>query len=310
VIGGGGFIGKHLVKALLNQGRAVTVIDREPAPAKELPPGARYLAGDYGDGDFLRGALSGVDEVVDLAYASVPKTSFEDPCDDLLNNVPRSLNLFEVASSLPVRKIVIVSSGGTVYGRAVYLPIKEEHPTNPVSPYGITKLAIEKYAWMYHALKGLPVVCLRPGNAYGEGQKPFMDQGIVATAMASMLEGREISIFGKESTVRDFVHVGDIAAAIVLALDRCRPGECYNVGTGIGTSISKILSLIASIAGPDAATLRVKVMPSRRYDVPANVLDSFKFCNATGWSAKVLLPEGLELTWKHFQGRYKGCPKV
>lgn len=310
VIGGSGFIGEHLVRILLNQGRRVTVIGRNRLPSRQLPPEARYISGDYGDSNFLRSVFNNADEVVDLAYASVPKTSFEDPFNDILNNIPPSVNLFEVASSLPIKKIIIVSSGGTVYGKALDLPITEIHPTNPISPYGITKLAIEKYAHMYHVFKGLPVVCLRPANAFGEGQKPFIEQGFVATALASLLEGREINIFGEHGTIRDFIYVKDIAMGIAAALDHCVLGECYNIGTGIGTSTLDILNMIATITKSEDVKLHVSVLPARQYDVPINVLDSSKFRKVTGWFPKVSLPEGLELTWKHFKEHYKRCLPV
>ncbi|MBU4289009.1 MAG: NAD-dependent epimerase/dehydratase family protein [Proteobacteria bacterium] len=304
VTGGSGFIGHHLVRILDGQGKTLTVIGRNRLPSRTLPSGVRYIAGDYGDHYFLRGVLNDVDEIIDLAYASVPKTSFEDPVKDILNNLPPSVNLFEVASSLPIKKIVIVSSGGTVYGRAVDLPISEDHPTDPISPYGITKLAVEKYARMYHALKGLPVVCVRPANAFGEGQKPFIGQGFVATAIASALEGREINIFGEQGTIRDLVYVKDVAAGIAAALNHCPPGECYNIGSGIGRNNLEILEMLAAIAKSRDIVLRVKVLPSRLYDVPANVLDSSKLQNKTGWFPKVSLMKGLELTWKYFEEHY------
>lgn len=304
VIGGSGFIGHHLVRILDGQGKTLTVIGRNRLPSRTLPSGVRYIAGDYGDHYFLRGVLNDVDEIIDLAYASVPKTSFEDPVKDILNNLPPSVNLFEVASSLQIKKIVIVSSGGTIYGRAVDLPISEDHPTNPISPYGITKLAVEKYARMYHALKGLPVVCVRPANAFGEGQKPFIGQGFVATAIASALEGREINIFGEQGTIRDLVYVKDVADGIAAALNHCPPGECYNIGSGIGRSNREILEMLSTIAKSRDIVLRVKVLPSRLYDVPANVLDSSKLQNETGWFPKVSLMQGLELTWTYFEEHY------
>ena len=304
VIGGSGFIGHHLVEILARQGKCLTVIGRKPAPSRRLPPETRYLAGDYGDPSFLRQAFSDVDEIIDLAYTSVPKTSFEDPIKDILSNLPASVNLFEVASFFSIKKIVIVSSGGTVYGNAVNLPIKEDHPTNPISPYGITKLAVEKYARLYHVLKGLPIVCVRPGNAFGEGQKPFVEQGFVATAIASILEKRDINIFGKEGTIRDFIYVKDVANGIASGLN-CRPGECYNIGTGIGTKTQKVLEILASIAKSKDVLSRVKILPSRKYDVPANILDSSKLTSETGWTPKVPLREGLELTWKYFEENYR-----
>lgn len=304
VIGGSGFIGHHLVQILASQGKDLIVIGRNRLPSRTLPFGVRYIAGDYGDQSFLRGALNDVDEIVDLAYTSVPKTSFEDPIKDILNNLPSSVNLFEVASSLSIKKLVIVSSGGTVYGKAVKLPISEDQPTEPISPYGITKLAVEKYARMYHVLKSLPILCVRPANAYGEGQKPFAGQGFVATAIASALEGREINIFGEQGVVRDLIYVKDVASGIAAALNHCQVGECYNIGSGIGRSNQEIIEMLAIIAKSRGIVLTVKVLPSRLYDVPANVLDSSKLQNETGWFSKTSLMAGLELTWKYFEEHY------
>ncbi len=305
IIGGSGFIGHHLVEILASQGKDLIVIGRNPLPSRTMPSGVRYISGDYGDKSFLRKVLKDVDEIVDFAYASVPKTSFEDPVKDILSNLPSSVNLFEVASSLPIKKLVIVSSGGTVYGKAAKVPIREDHPTDPISPYGITKLAVEKYALMYHALKGLPVVCVRPANAFGEGQKPFSGQGFVATAIASALEGREIIIYGEQGVVRDFVYVKDVARGIAAALNYCPAGECYNIGSGIGTNNLEIINMIATIAKSRDIVLRVNVLPSRQYDVPVNVLDISKLRNETNWFPNIFLKEGLELTWNYFEKHYK-----
>lgn len=304
VIGGSGFIGQHLVQLLASQGKDLIVIGRNRLPSRTLPSGVRYIAGDYGDQSFLREVLVDVDEIIDFAYSSVPKTSFEDPVKDILNNLPSAVNLFEVASSLLIKKLVFVSSGGTVYGKAVKLPISEDHPTEPISPYGITKLAVEKYARMYHVLKGLSVVCVRPANAYGEGQIPYTGQGFVATAIASALEGREISMFGEQGVVRDLVYVKDVASGIAAAMKYCPAGECYNIGSGIGRSNQEIIEMLATIAKSKDIKLRVKVLPSRQYDVPANVLDSSKLQKQTGWFPNMSLMTGLEQTWKFFKEHY------
>jgi len=304
IIGGSGFIGHHLVQILANQGKKLIVIGRSHEPIRNLPKGVRYFAGDYGDKSFLRRVLVDVDEIVDLAYASVPKTSFEDPVKDILNNLPSSVNLFEVACSLPIKKLVIVSSGGTVYGKAVKLPISEDHTTKPISPYGITKLAVENYAFMYHALKGLPVVCVRPANAFGEGQKPFTGQGFVATAIASAIEGREINIFGEQSVIRDLIYVTDVANGIAAALNYCTIGECYNIGSGLGSNNQEIIDMIATIAKSRKIEVHLKVLPSRKFDVPANVLDSSKLQNETGWVPNISLLQGLEQTWRYFEKYY------
>lgn len=304
IIGGTGFIGHHVVQLLASQGKSITVIGRSPLPCRKLPPKVQYVAGDYGNLNFLAGILKNVDEIIDLAYTSVPKTSFENPVKDILGNLPASVNLFEAASCFPIKKIVILSSGGTVYGNPDNLPIREDHPTNPISPYGITKLAVEKYAMMYHKIKGLPIVCVRPGNAFGEGQKPFAGQGFVATAIASILEKREINIFGGHGTIRDFVYVKDIAQAIAATLN-CPSGECYNIGSGIGKSNQAIIEMLASITKSQDVLSHVKILPSRKYDVSVNILDSTKLHKETGWTPKVSLEKGLKLTWEHFRKYHK-----
>ncbi len=304
VIGGCGFIGHHVVELLARQKKAITVIGRNPHPTRKLPPKVRYIAGDYGNPKLLSETFKNVDQIIDLAYTSVPKTSFDNPVKDILGNLPASVNLLEVASLFPIKKIIIVSSGGTIYGNADNLPIREDHPTNPISPYGITKLAVEKYAMMYHKIKGLPIVCVRPGNAFGEGQKPFVGQGFVATAIGSILEKREINIFGGHGTIRDFIYVKDLASAIVAALN-CPSGECYNIGTGIGQSNQAIIEMLASITKSKDILSQIKILPARKFDVAVNILDSSKLHKETGWTPKVSLEKGLKLTWEHFKKHHK-----
>jgi UDP-glucose 4-epimerase len=187
-----------------------------------------------------------------------------------------------------------------VYGHARSLPIKEDHPTDPVSPYGITKLAVEKYALMYWKTSSLPVVCVRPGNGYGEGQRAFAGQGFIATAIASVLEQRELSLFGESGTIRDYIHVADLAHAIVAALDRGKAGECYNIGTGIGRSNREILEALARLCRPMGLEPIVRVLPARPFDVAANVLDSTKLRVDTEWSPMVSFEVGLTRTWEWF----------
>lgn len=300
VIGGNGFLGSYVVPLLEKSGRTVSVIGIEQGPASHLSEKVQYITGDYNNTDMLRTALIGVDEIIDLAYSTVPKTSFDDPVNDIIFNLPATVNLLEVASLLPLKKIIILSSGGAVYGRAITVPITEEHSTNPISPYGITKLSIEKYCMMYREWKSVPVICVRPGNAYGEGQRPFAEQGFIATVIASILSNQEINIFGTSGTIRDYIHAYDVARGIVAALELGSAGSIYNIGTGVGRNNINVLDVITPLAKASGYEIKFKQMPFRIFDVPVNVLDSSKLMNETGWNITVSFNEGIRRTWDWF----------
>lgn len=293
VIGGGGFIGRAVVDELLGLGRKVVVVGRREVPQEALPAGVEYVVNDGRD-ELLRRVLRRADEVVDLAYATVPQTSFQDPVHDILHNLPAAVRLLELAAEASLRKFVWISSGGTVYGRSAAAAQDEEHPTNPISPYGITKLAIEKYARLFYETRGLPIVCVRPSNPFGEGQRAYSGQGFVGTAIASVLDGKPLSLFGENGTVRDYLHVRDVARGIVAALLHGRAGEVYNIGSGQGLSNREVLEALAALAG---APIAVQVLPERPFDVPLNVLDSRKLTAHTGWRPALSFAEALAQTW-------------
>jgi UDP-glucose 4-epimerase len=304
VIGGAGFIGTHLVSELLATGRTVTILDRRTDAIQELPRGADYVAGDFGQCQLIRELLCNHEEVIHLAYTSVPKTSFENPFSDLLENLPPTVQLFaETAES--GRKLLFVSSGGTVYGEAGTLPIREDHPTRPISPYGLTKLTLEGYAHLYAVTHGLKFVCVRPANAFGPGQKPFTGQGFIASAMTSMMRGLPVTVFGQRGTVRDYVYVGDLAAGIVSALEKGRPSEIYNLGSGVGRTNMDVIEAITPLLEGLAYKIRIEHLPERTFDVRANILDSGKLHKDTGWSPTTPFDKGLLRTreWlKDFHG--------
>ncbi len=297
VIGGSGFIGSALVRLLRSKGESVTIVDRMKSNDPLLADVA-YELGDYGDRSFLERVLSATDVVIHLAYASVPKTSFEDPFSDIEHNLPPTLTLFQVAKSYPLKKLILLSSGGTVYGKVDRLPITENAPTNPISPYGITKLSIEKYGLMFHELYGLPVTILRPSNAYGEGQLPYRGQGFIATAVASILEDKEITVYGDTGTIRDYIHVDDLAHGIWHTVIKGSAGSVYNIGSGEGLTNQDILDSIARLAAKEQLTPRIVHEATRSFDVPANVLESTRLEQETGWSAQVSFDDGLERTWE------------
>jgi UDP-glucose 4-epimerase len=298
VIGGCGFIGRSLTRMLHESGREVVVLGRRADADRSLPGGCRYVSGDYADRATLRALLRPGCEVIDLAYATVPKTSFENPVFDVVSNLPASVGLLQECAASGVRRVLMVSSGGTVYGTARALPVDEEHPTVPLSPYGITKLTTERYAGLFHSLSALPVVVVRPSNAYGEGQRAGTGQGFIATAVDAIIRGREITLFGPEGTVRDYIHVDDLAAGIAAALEKGGDGQVYNIGTGVGTSNAGILDVLRPLAEAAGFAVRVRVEARRGFDVAANVLDCSRLAGCSGWSPQVSLGDGLRMVWE------------
>lgn len=302
VIGGAGYIGAHLVPQLIATGRKVTVLGRSALPRYELPNGVGYIVGDFAKLDLIAKLLDSHQEVIHLAYATVPNTSFANPLADLLQNLPPTVQLFSEAANRGV-KLVLVSSGGTVYGEAKTLPIQECHPTKPISPYGVTKLTLENYAYLYAATHGLNYVCVRPANAYGAGQRPFTGQGFVATAMASALRGMPVKIFGKCGTIRDYLYVSDLASGIVSALERGGLSRTYNLGSGIGLSNLDVIEALRPLLGELGHEVEIENLPERAFDVKANVLDSSMLEMDTGWRPQVELDAGLRAMRDWLMGR-------
>lgn len=296
VIGGGGYIGTHLLPMLIAEGRKVTVLGRSSMPSYELPQGALYISGDFSNHNLICQLLDKHQEVIHLAYATVPNTSFKDPLADLLQNLPPSVQLFSEAAKRNV-KLVLVSSGGTVYGDALELPITETHTTKPISPYGVTKLTLENYANLYAATHGLKFVCVRPANAYGIGQRPFVGQGFVSTAIASALGGMPIKIFGKSGTMRDYIYVSDLASGICNVLIQGRLYETYNISSGIGLSNIDVINTFNSFLLKMNLPVQIENLPERSFDVKVNILDSSKLQLETGWKPRIEFLEGISLTF-------------
>lgn len=302
VIGGAGYIGFHLVQQLVATGRNVTVLGRSASPKHALPPQSNYVTGDFGDIELISKLLDKNQEVIHLAYATVPNTSFENPLADLLQNLPPTVQLFSIAAQKGVR-VVLVSSGGTVYGDSLELPISESHPAKPISPYGLTKLTLESYAYLYAKTHDLNFVCVRPANAYGVGQRPFAGQGFVATAMASVMQNKPITIFGKNGTVRDYLYVSDLASGIVSALKFGQKSETYNLGSGVGLSNTDVIKAFEPLMHEIGCSVQLEYLPERAFDVKTNILDSSKLRRQSGWQPKIEFADGLRLTFEWLKAR-------
>ena len=299
VVGGNGFIGSHVVDALLLDGATVVVYDMNSERYRKPLPNVQYVAGSLDDLRLLATAFSGgIDAVVHLVSKTSPKTSNEDLSLDLAN-VAGTLGLLDLCTKFKVKKIVFASSGGTVYGIPQKLPILESHATEPVCPYGITKLAIEKYLQFYQHVYNLDYVVLRIANPYGARQSPDAPQGVVSVFMNKMIQGEPFTVFGDGSVVRDFVHVRDVANLFVLALKSSASGV-FNAGSGIGVSLNQLVSVMASLLG---VSPKFCYEPSRACDVPAVILNCEKAAHVYSWQPQIALRDGLSDLSRWLEGR-------
>jgi UDP-glucose 4-epimerase len=301
VIGGSGFVGSHLVDALLAQGVRVRVYDRSAELFRPVPAGVEFRLGEVGDTASLAEALADVDQVFHLVSTTVPSTSNLDPVADIQGNLINTVRLLELMRAAGVKRLVFLSSGGTVYGIPETDPVAESHPLRPISSYGIVKAAIENYLYMEHRLHGLEYVALRPSNPYGPRQGHGGVQGVIGTFLWKLAQGEPIQLWGDGGIVRDFIHVRDLAQLCVRAVASGLVGS-YNVGSGQGHSINEIIECIRKITGLPVEPVR---KPGRGFDVPRVVLDITAIRRATGWAPAITLEEGITETWHWAQGQLK-----
>jgi len=280
---------------------------RVPAYPEALPP-LRWTTAEFDDRHALASALEGVEVVFHLLGGSVPALAEENPAEDLRRNAAASVELLELCRRAGVGRIVFVSSGGTVYGVPRSLPIAEDHPTDPISAYGIHKLLVEKHLGLQAHRHGLRATVLRAANPYGPLQRPGRGQGVIAALVARRLAGRPVEIWGDGRVVRDFLYVDDLVDALLRAarppLDRPdtpRAATCLvmNLGSGIGRSILEVVHDVDRVLGMEGAEILFR--PARAVDVPANVLDIGRIGRELGWAPGTGWLEGLRATAEWLQ---------
>ncbi|MET0507558.1 MAG: NAD-dependent epimerase/dehydratase family protein [Burkholderiaceae bacterium] len=301
VLGGGGFMGSFIVDALLARGDAVRIFDRPSLVRyREFSPGepVEWQEGDFQSAADLAAAVQGIDVVFHLVSTTLPKSSNDDPEFDVTSNVVGTIRLLDLSIRRGIRKVIFISSGGTVYGRPTTLPVGEDHPTEPIVSYGISKLAIEKYLRLYHELHGLEYAVLRVANPYGERQRVNAAQGAVAVFLHRALADQPIQIWGDGSVVRDYIHVSDVVDAFLAAAAYRGSQRVFNIGSGTGCSLNELLGHIESLLG---RPVRREYLAARSFDVPASVLDITRAREVLGWSPSVSLRDGLARTIEFLQ---------
>lgn len=304
VTGGAGFIGSHLADALLERGHAVTVFDDLSSGRREnVPKGAEFIQGDLRNPEDIERvfASSGFDAVFHLAAQIDVRKSVADPAADAETNILGSLRLIERAARSGAKAFIFSSTGGAIYGDTDARPTREGHPEHPQSPYGIAKLAIDKYLAFYAANSGMRTVSLRYGNVYGPRQNPHGEAGVVAIFSKMMLEGRNPIINGDGEQTRDYVFVGDVVQANVAALENEGASGVYNIGTGVETSVNELFGQLNALSG---GTFEEKHGEAKPGEQKTSSLDASRAAAELGWKPEIGLEQGLRAAWEWFSAHF------
>jgi UDP-glucose 4-epimerase len=302
VTGGAGFIGSHLVDALLARGDAVTIVDdlssgRETNIAGALARGARLERVDVRDGAALTALVGAVAPaaIFHLAAQVDVRHSLADPAHDARTNVEGTINVLESARAAGTQRVVFSSTGGAIYGDTDVLPTPETVPALPMAAYGQSKLCAELYLALFERLYGLSTIALRFGNVYGPRQDPHGEAGVIAIFCGRMKAGGRPKIFGDGTQTRDYVYVGDLVDALLAAGDARATGT-VNVGTEQETSVLELVATLARLAGPDAP--EPEFAPARLGELDRSCLDASRARAVLGWGARTPIAEGLRLTYE------------
>ena len=304
VTGGAGFIGSHLCDALIAAGHRVTILDDLSSGRKEnRPPEADLRIVDIrSPAAAAIVAREGFDTIFHLAAQMDVRRSVQDPVFDAEVNLVGLLNLLEAARKGGTQQVVFASTGGAIYGDQEQYPASEDHPLRPLSPYGVAKLASERYLYFYHRQYGLDATCLRYANVYGPRQNPHGEAGVVAIFLHRLLRGEEPVINGDGLQTRDYVWVGDVVDANLAALGR--PGfATYNVGTGVETDVNALFELIRAAAGVGPPAVHGPAKPGEQ---ARSAIDSDRLSRELGVAVATPLADGIERTAAWFLDNVAG----
>jgi len=306
ILGGCGFIGAHVVNALREDSIPIVVFDVNADPEQSTPR-CVYIQGKFSDQALLEKVIDehGITHIAHLVSTTLPKSSNEDKPYDLSSNVIQTIHLLDICVKHQVQKVLFMSSGGTIYGAPRCVPVAEDHPNDPICSYGISKLAIEKYLYLYRHLHGLNCIALRAANPYGPGQSPFKGQGVIANFVHKMHTQQPLEVWGDGSTVRDYFEVTDLAKLTRLAL-LSEVGGVFNAGSGVGVSINELITMLRHVFSQNPEVIYREI---RGLDVPTIVLDCTAAEREFGWRADTSLKKGIENYVKWYSTCY-GNPSL
>ncbi len=301
VTGGAGFIASHIADAYINLGHDVVVIDNLTTGKKEnINPRAKFYFEDINS--ILIDKIF-KDEKFDLinhhAAQIDVRISVENPTFDAQTNIVGSLNLYEAAKKYGIKKIIFASTGGAIYGEQDYFPADEKHPTRPCSPYGIAKLANEKYLYYYKVVHGIDFVIFRYGNVYGPRQNPHGEAGVVAIFINKMLHSEQPIIYGDGRNTRDYIYVDDLVKANILALNDNFSG-IYNIGTAKEHDVNYVFDYLNKLTD---ANLPEKHEEAKKGEQRRSVISYEKIKKLHNWQPQINFEDGLKLTVEYFKSR-------
>lgn len=299
VTGGAGFIASHITDAFINEGHQVVVLDDlSTGFEKNINPAAKFIKANICDKNLDQLFEAEKFDLVNHHAAQMDvRRSVKDPEFDATTNILGTLNLLQNAKKFGVKKFMFASTGGAVYGEQEYFPADEKHNTQPKSPYGISKLAVEKYLYFYNSAFGLNYSILRYANIYGPRQNAMGEAGVVAIFSTKLLKGEQPIINGSGKQTRDYVFVGDVVKANLLLLND-RDSDIFNVGTTIETNVNQLFNLLSKITGANKDEVHG---PAAAGEQMRSVITSEKLFKKFGWKPSTKLEEGLQITVDYFR---------
>tara|TARA_E500000305_G_scaffold66500_1_gene52908 strand:- start:4556 stop:5515 length:960 start_codon:yes stop_codon:yes gene_type:complete len=293
ILGGSGFIGRHVALGLAQRGETVTIADIAPPPAELAELSVAYIPVEPGRVDW--DALIGDHPVIHhYAWSTIPQTANDNPLADLDGNLRTTVELLEALRRRGGGQVVFSSSGGTVYGRLKQVPAEESSPLAPITAYGVSKASVEMYLGFYRDNHGLDCRVARISNPFGAGQDARRkQQGAASTFLFKALDREEITIWGDGSVIRDYIHVADLTEGLIsltkAPLATAKELPILNLGSGSGVSLNKIIETLRAPLGLEP---QVRYLPGRLFDVPASVLDISRAQTLLGWSPRLSFAEG------------------
>ena len=262
----------------------------------------KFVERHFNDKERYDDLMENVDIVYHLVSSSTPTTSNQNIAEEIRNNLIFTANLLEDCKNTNIKRVIFISSGGTVYGKEINCPIKESAQTNPINSYGFQKLAIEKLFYLYNCMYGIDYKIIRLANPYGPYQRPNGKLGAVTTFIYKAIQGENINLYGDGSVVRDYVYISDVIDAVINISCLESNEKIFNVGSGKGVSLNQLLNIISE-------TLNTKVtinnLPARSVDVPVNYLDISLYKSTFGVDiSKVSFSKGIIETANYLRNKY------